>query len=86
MLPRRHWREGRDFTGLNRAVRKVNREMRLFLQKRQGWVIPHPDIVISRPELYRADGVHLSDAGNDIFLRDLQVGLRDRFPGWGKGT
>ena len=75
MLPRRNWREGRDVTGLNRAVKKVNRELRLFLQYRQGWVIPHPDIVISRPELYRADGIHLSDVGSDIFLRVLQVGL-----------
>ena len=87
MLPRRQWREGRDVRALNRAVKNVNQEIRLFLQCRQGWVIPHPRIVVYRHELYRADGVHLSDAGNDIFLQDLRVGLRDVVPGWwGKRT
>ena len=32
---------------------------------------------LHRAELYRADGVHLSDEGNDIFLHDLHVGLRE---------
>ena len=87
MLPRRTWREGWFPQGLNRAVKKVNREIRLALMYRRGWVINHPEIFIHRADLYRPDGVHLSDVGNDIFLHDLHVGLREFFPGWwGKGT
>ena len=87
MLPRRLWREGWNPKGLNRAVWKVNREIRLALAGHRGCVISHPAILPSRPELYRPDGVHLSDAGNDIFLQDLHEGLRDFIPGWwGKAT
>ena len=75
MLPRCKWHEGRNVRPLNRAVKLVNREIKCFLQARQGFTIPHPRISITRGDLYRADGVHLSDAGNDIFLQDLHVGL-----------
>ncbi|XP_062981479.1 zinc finger protein 318-like [Elgaria multicarinata webbii] len=87
ILPRRQWREGGDVRCLNRAVKKVNREIRLTLKDQQGSVIFHPAILPSREELYRADGVHLSNEGNDIFLQDLQVGLRDFILGkWGEGA
>ncbi|KAJ7325162.1 hypothetical protein JRQ81_018182, partial [Phrynocephalus forsythii] len=32
-------------------------------------------IVAAIPELYREDGVHLSDRGTEIFLTDLKKGL-----------
>ena len=41
-----------------------------------GSVILYPDIRVSCPELYREDGLHLSDLGLDLFLPDLQGGLR----------
>ena len=68
--------------GLNRGVKKVNREIRLALLGRQGGVIQHPVILSSRKDLYRAAGVHLTDAGNDIFLQDLHVSLLEFFQAW----
>ena len=40
-----------------------------------GFVIGHPDIRLDRPKLFRIHGVHLSDLGLELFLRDLQRGL-----------
>ncbi|XP_061440306.1 uncharacterized protein LOC133364152 isoform X2 [Rhineura floridana] len=72
LLPRRVWRDVWDPVGIDRARKKVNRQIRLALLGHGGLVIPHPQIQPQKGELYRADGVHLSDAGNDLFLGDLQ--------------
>ena len=50
-----------------------------------GLVISHPEIVSHRPELYRNDGVHLSELGMGLFLKDLQGGLRDEMFSLGGG-
>lgn len=42
-----------------------------------GLVIPHPDNKYSVLHLFRSDGEHLWDSGNDLFMADLQRGLND---------
>jgi hypothetical protein len=41
----------------------------------QGRVINHTYIDYTTPDIYRDDGVHMSDIGNDILLNDLQSGI-----------
>ncbi|XP_015268388.1 PREDICTED: dual specificity protein phosphatase 12 isoform X1 [Gekko japonicus] len=76
MLPRHVWQGVGDPRCLDRARRKVNRELRNALVGGLGQYLPHPEIRIDVVDLYREDGVLLSDKGNDIFLADLQQGLR----------
>ena len=40
-----------------------------------GSVIGHHRIQVEKPELFRSDGVHLSDAGMDVFLEEIKAGL-----------
>ncbi|XP_061495666.1 uncharacterized protein LOC133390651 [Rhineura floridana] len=83
LLPRRVWRGVWNPWALDRARKKVNRHIRLALLGHGDLAIPHPHIQHSEVELYRADGVHLSDAGNDFFLKDLQRCLREVLLGSG---
>ena len=61
---------------LNWARRKVNREVCRAMHQGLGSVIGHLDIRLEMPGLYRGDGICLSDQGMEIFLTDLQWGLR----------
>lgn len=47
-----------------------------------GFSISHPGIIFDSADLFRGDGVHLSIAGADLFLLDLQKSLW-AFMGWG---
>ncbi|XP_054839438.1 uncharacterized protein LOC129332380 isoform X2 [Eublepharis macularius] len=76
MLPRRKWREYLDPRGMARARRRANRAIQKALVTGLGIYLPHPRIKAANAALYRADGVHLSPSGNDIFLDDLRLGLR----------
>lgn len=57
---------------MNEARKRANREIRIVLEHAWDIYLPHPAIRAERDQLYRADGVHLSDVGLDIFLADLQ--------------
>ena len=68
------------------VFRKVNKEVCRAMVKGLGSVIGHPEIRLDQPELYRGDGVHLSEAGLEIFLRDLCRGLHAEIFGWMGGN
>ena len=42
--------------------------MRAFIKKANGKAVRHPEIQWYFSELFRQDGVHLNDRGNDAFL------------------
>ncbi|XP_062986094.1 uncharacterized protein LOC134401275 [Elgaria multicarinata webbii] len=87
IIPRQNWRAGRNPRALDRASQKVNSEIYKHLLKHGDVSIQHPSIIKSRRELYRSDGVHLSDLGNDLFLLDLQRGLQEIIlHRWGDST
>ena len=61
---------------MNKARRGVNKEVRRGVcGGGLGAVIYHPRIHVSKSELFRSDGVHLSPAGLEIFLEDIKGGL-----------
>ncbi|XP_075062269.1 uncharacterized protein LOC142150961 isoform X2 [Mixophyes fleayi] len=75
IVPRMAWRafpEGRVADGVRR---KINSVVSRFLRSMGGWRIVHPSIRYQSPSLYRGDGVHLSDEGMVIFVRDIYVFL-----------
>ncbi|XP_062982762.1 uncharacterized protein LOC134398982 isoform X1 [Elgaria multicarinata webbii] len=82
ILPRFAWRSS-EIKPLERARRRVNGEIFRDLIKHGDVSIRHPLITLARRELYRQDGVHLSDIGNDLILHDLQRGLKGVLGRWG---
>ena len=61
---------------VNKARRQVNKEICRGVSKGGlGSVINHRRIQISKVDYFREDGVHLSEAGLDIFLDDIRGGL-----------
>lgn len=40
-----------------------------------GQCLLHLNIRVELTHLYRPDGIYMSDEGNEIFLRDFQLGL-----------
>lgn len=76
IIPRFTWRAECDPERLNRARRSINREVCRAVRSSFGSVVGHPGICLNKPELFRSDGVHLSDLGLQLFLEDLQRGLQ----------
>ncbi|XP_070593938.1 uncharacterized protein [Erythrolamprus reginae] len=75
ILPRKVWRFAQHPRAIDKQRIQVNKEIGKLILAEGGFIIRHPDIRIHIPDLYRPDGVHLTDVGNDIFLTDLQRGL-----------
>ena len=76
IIPCLTWRGAQSFDNVNRARRQVNREVcRGVSRGGLRSVINHRRIQLSNREYFCGDGVHLSDAGLDIFLDDIRGGL-----------
>ena len=73
IIPRLNWRGARQVDKVNKARRQVNKEICRGVSKGGlGSVINHCRIQISNVDYFREDGVHLSEAGLDIFLDDIR--------------
>ncbi|XP_078241896.1 uncharacterized protein LOC144586845 [Pogona vitticeps] len=80
IIPRLNWRGAINVDRVNNARRLVNKEVcRSVCNRGFGSVIGHRRILTSKLEYFRKDGVHLSEAGLDIFLDDLRGGLLEEF-------
>ncbi|CAI5793588.1 Hypothetical predicted protein [Podarcis lilfordi] len=77
LLPRLCWRGVSNPSRINYAVKKINRAMRNLMRQIGGFSIPHPTIRAGTAGIFRADRVHLTPFGNDLWLHDLQQILRD---------
>ena len=75
ILQRRSWWGAVDDRAMERKRRRYNRFGGKGAVDRGGCHIKHGEITVNDPNLFRDDGVHLSDIGNDIFLNSLQGGL-----------
>lgn len=61
---------------MNKAHRNADCEIKRVLQCGLGQYLHHSELSAERHELYWMDGIHLAEEGLDIFLEDLQQGLR----------
>jgi len=63
------------------AIRKgTNRFGRRIASRAQGDFVSHPGINVADEVLFRRDGLHLSDRGQYIFIREILVAVRQSWP------
>ena len=76
ILMRRYWHVAKGDGKIIEKIRKrVNCAVNNLIKNEGHYGIKHPNIRASEIELYRFDGTHFSDIGNDIYLNNLQGAL-----------
>ncbi|CAC5390987.1 unnamed protein product [Mytilus coruscus] len=77
ILLRRYWHLAENQVAINSTRKRVNAAVRNIFREElnHGLVICHPNIKAQERDLFRHDGVHLSDVGNDVFLNNVQGAL-----------
>lgn len=75
ILPRLYWHgvPGKLGGKINKKRVKVNKRILKFVLDLGGLVINHHNISARNVCLFRFDGTHLSDMGNDIFLNNIRA-------------
>lgn len=71
LLSRKFWGNIEGWEGENKKL-QINKEMGSFLRKRGGKTIAHEKIYWRNNSLFRRDGIHLTEKGNDILLADFK--------------
>ncbi|XP_041432529.1 uncharacterized protein LOC108703769 [Xenopus laevis] len=77
VLPRPTWEGAGSQVAVDRTRKKVNRALSRFMVSNGDFVVTHNDFTVKSPELFRENGIHLSDAGLDIFNADLRTFLTE---------
>lgn len=72
-----NWKGAWHLGAMEKACKHVNKELQVALEGALGCCLPHPRPRVQENDLYQADGVHLSSKDIDIFLEDIQWGLKD---------
>ncbi|XP_034339178.1 uncharacterized protein [Magallana gigas] len=73
ILPRSNWRQSLSTIEGENSRRRINSAIATFvLKKLNGASIKYTDIQITQKRLFRLDGVHLSDLGNNIYINSLK--------------
>jgi hypothetical protein len=75
LLSRRVWGKLTVWEGENRKI-IINKALESFMEERGGKVIYHHRIHWKQRALFRRDGVHLNEKGNDILLSDFKDALQ----------
>lgn len=73
ILPRSNWRQSLSTIEGENSRRRINSAIATFvLKKLNGASIKYPDNQLTQKRLFRLDGVHLSDLGNNIYINSLK--------------
>ncbi|XP_052675705.1 uncharacterized protein LOC128157272 isoform X1 [Crassostrea angulata] len=73
ILPRSNWRQSLSTIEGENSRRRINSAIATFvLKKLNDASIKYTDIQITQKRLFRLDGVHLSDLGNNIYINSLK--------------
>lgn len=82
MVARTSWRMARSVEGVNRARKKINREVSKFMVRNGALAIRHPELEFETWRYLRPDGVHLNDVGIDLWNLGLQEGIQRAIRVW----
>lgn len=75
MLERREWPKATSPDKVDLVRRQVTAEAGRLIEATGGVVIRHPDITFKHTALFKNDGVHLSEWGQDIWLHSIRHAL-----------
>lgn len=75
IIPRFSWLSSPQRKVMERMRKRVNRAMEKYMPSIGGLSYRNVDLEGGIPRFYRADGVHLSDVGVDLFNLGLQSGI-----------
>ncbi|XP_069098457.1 uncharacterized protein [Pleurodeles waltl] len=78
-VPHRVWRGARKPGAIERARRKLNKEMKGFCVGRGVTFLEHLDLKFEDAEFFRDDGVHLSFIGMELYLLQVKEQLKQLF-------
>ena len=71
ILPRATYRGARSNAKIEKARKSLNNAMKLFMPQINGQIIQHGNIQWNAHHLYRRDGVHMNNEGNDVLLTNM---------------
>ena len=66
------WRYTQNVKAMEKARVRLNREAIRSVSNKGGAYIKHPQFDQKPVQLFHADGVHLSQLGNDLLLNNFQ--------------
>ncbi|CAJ0965257.1 unnamed protein product [Ranitomeya imitator] len=75
LIPRLVWRGARELSAMERSRRTLNQRISRFIRFKNGVVVRHHRLEGDNSGFLLPDGVHLNDAGLDIFLDGLREGV-----------
>jgi hypothetical protein len=76
VLPRIHYRGAHADNKMEKTRKTFNSSMRVFIKKANGKAVRNPEIQWYFAHLFRPDGVHLNDLGNDVLLGVFHNSIR----------
>lgn len=82
MIARTTWRLARSVERVNKARKKVNRDVSRFVVKNGGLAIRHLELEVDTWRYLRGDGVHLHAVGIDMWTLGLQDGIQRALRVW----
>ena len=80
VLPRAGYRGARFNVKVENPRKSLNYAMKHYMPQFNGQVIHHHNIQWNARHLYRRDGVHLNNMGNDVLLANITDAMAKLFP------
>ena len=77
ILPRATYRGARSNAKVEKSRKCLNNAMKLFMPLVAGRSIQHGNIKWNACHLYRNDGVHMNNEGNDVLLKNITLAMND---------
>ena len=72
MLPRLYWHGAEHPKQVDKARKRVNSAVKGLVLAEGGGIIGHPALLVKDLDLFRYDGVHLSEKGNAVYLDGMR--------------